>query len=413
MSKFDSVILGGGAIGVCTAIALQKAGQSVTLIEQSQPGQGTSYGNAGLISRNSVMPLNAPKLLSSLPQLLLNRSPGFRYQPTYLARNLGWAIKFIAHCTVNDTRRRAQALNTLIARSVELYPALLREAGIGHRLTKTGWLKLFRTSLPDLTGFEFELLKESGVRFDVFDRKATQDLEPSLHDIYEGSVLFTDTASLNDPGATIADLANHFTDLGGTIIHGKATNAETVGEAWVVRLESGDTIETDHIVVALGPWSRDWLKRLGIKLPLAYERGAHREFEPGPIPLNRPIHDVDGYFILAPMDGRWRLTCGVELAERDAPRSSDQLDLAEAHLREAVQIGTRLNKPDWLGARPTLPDSLPAIGPLKQKGLWLATGHQHIGMTMAASTAEMLAGLMLKRQTPVATEPFLPSRFGI
>ena len=115
--------------------------------------------------------------------------------------------------------------------------------------------------------------------------------------------------------------------------------------------------------------------------------------------------------MLAPVEAGLRLSTGVELTERDAPANRAQLELAEAALRQAFPVGTR-SGPEWLGSRPTLPDCRPLIGEApRQPGLWLAIGHQHIGLSTGPGTAQVLASLMLGEECPIDARPFRAERF--
>ena len=150
-----------------------------------------------------------------------------------------------------------------------------------------------------------------------------------------------------------------------------------------------------HVVVALGPWSADILRPLGYRVPLAFERGYHREFKPNPArSLRRPIYDIDGSFIMTPMEQGIRVTSGVELTGRDAPSSFAQLDQVVPLARGVAEFGDAVGD-TWRGSRPTLPDSLPMIGPApRHAGLWLAFGNQHIGFTTGPATGAAIAAMI-------------------
>jgi D-amino-acid dehydrogenase len=165
-------------------------------------------------------------------------------------------------------------------------------------------------------------------------------------------------------------------------------------------------------VVALGPWSADLLRPLGYRVPLAYERGYHREFKPNPArSLQRPIHDAEGSFLMSPMENGIRVTSGVELTDRDAPSSFAQLDQVVPLARGVVEFGEAVGDP-WRGARPTLPDSLPMIGPApRHAGLWLAFGNQHIGFTTGPATGTAIAAMIGGTAPPFDATPFAPSRY--
>jgi len=167
-----------------------------------------------------------------------------------------------------------------------------------------------------------------------------------------------------------------------------------------------------HVVVALGPWSADLLRPLGYRVPLAPERGYHQEFKPNPArKLLRPIHDAESGFLMSPMENGIRVTSGVELTFRDAPSSYAQLDASVKAARGVVEFGDAVAEP-WRGARPTLPDSLPMIGPApRHAGLWFAFGNQHIGFTTGPGTGAAIAAMIDRATPPFDPAPFAPSRY--
>ena len=152
---------------------------------------------------------------------------------------------------------------------------------------------------------------------------------------------------------------------------------------------AGGQQDFDQVVVALGPWSNDLLDSLGERLPMLYERGYHQHFAPaGEQQLQRPVFDVEGAYVAAPMQQGYRITSGVELAPRDAQPSPQQLEWVVPKARQMLTMGEALDKP-WMGRRPTLPDALPAIGQAKKHpGLWIAAGHSHIGFSTGPASGE-------------------------
>jgi D-amino-acid dehydrogenase len=154
------------------------------------------------------------------------------------------------------------------------------------------------------------------------------------------------------------------------------------------------------------------LQPLGYRVPLAFERGYHQEFKPnGARALRRPIHDSEGSFVMTPMENGIRVTTGVQLTARDAPSSFAQLDAVVPLARGVVEFGEAVGEP-WRGARPTLPDSLPMIGPApRHSRLWLAFGHQHIGFTTGPATGLAIAAMIGSAQPPFEVAAFSPSRY--
>ncbi len=229
--------------------------------------------------------------------------------------------------------------------------------------------------------------------------------------MYKVGLLHTQTASVDSPGAVVKAYARMFQNSGGEIRQSDIKALVPDGEGWRVALGDGN-IRARHVVVALGPWSPDLLRPLGYRVPLAYERGYHREFKPNPArSLQRPIHDADGSFLMTPMENGIRVTSGVELTDRDAPSSFAQLDQVVPLARGVVEFGDAVGE-TWRGARPTLPDSLPMIGLApRHPGLWLAFGNQHIGFTTGPATGAAIAAMIGGAAPPYDVSAFSPSRY--
>jgi D-amino-acid dehydrogenase len=172
-------------------------------------------------------------------------------------------------------------------------------------------------------------------------------------------------------------------------------------------------IEATSVVVAMGPWSEQVTSRLGYRLPLAVKRGYHMHYEAQPeARLNHPVLDIEHGYLIAPMSRGIRLTTGVELARRDAPRTPTQLNAVEPIARTLFPLGARIDGEAWMGARPCTPDMMPIIGPARRhKDLWFAFGHAHHGFTLGAVTGRLVAEMITGESLLVDPHPFRAGRF--
>ena len=409
--KADVVVLGAGIVGVSTAYAARQRGMSVVLIDRREPGSETSYGNAGIISSGSITPLNNPSLWKSLPKYLTNRHAALRWNPFWAVQNAGWVARFLTDTSASRFKPRATALHGLIGASAKLHREWIVKAEAGHRIRETGWLKAWRGDAHEQAKAEQALLAEYGIASELLDRQAISALEPGIVPVYKVGLLHTETASVDSPGAVVKAYARMFAGAGGDIRQADVNAITPDGVRWRVVLADSE-MSARHVVVALGPWSADILRLLGYRVPLAFERGYHREFRPNPArTLRRPIYDIDGGFIMTPMEQGIRVTSGVELTDRDAPSSFAQLDQVVPLARGVVEFGEPVGEV-WRGARPTLPDSLPMIGPApRHAGLWLAFGNQHIGFTTGPATGAAIAAMIEGAPPPYDVTPFAPSRY--
>ena len=415
--KKSIIVIGGGIVGVAAALKLQLDGHDVRLIDRQQPGRETSYGNAGVLSDSSVVVLNNPELIKALPKLLLNRSNGLRYDLWFVIRRLGWFIRFLAHCRPSHGRHAARALRGLLQLSLEQHKKWIKTAGVDHLLRQGGgWFKLFRSAASFANyAAEMNMMKAVGVKFSVIDREQIRQIEPGLAPIYHKGVLMDDTCAVSSPADLTDAYLALFTAAGGVVdcvaVRGLARDAD----GWQVRGDDGAIFRSDDVVLAAGAWSAEIAGWLGYDIPMAWERGYHLHFAAGKQPaLNRPVLDVEGGFVIAPMRQGLRITSGVELTDRDAPPNFRQITQSAALAGEAVALGQQIEETPWMGRRPTLVDSLPMIGAApRHAGLWFNFGHHHIGLSMAPGSALLLAALIMDAPPPIDPAPFRPSRFSL
>ena len=407
----DVVVLGAGIVGVSAAFAARQRGLSVILVDRREPGSETSYGNAGVLSSGSILPLNKPSLWSALPGYLGNTSAALRWDPLWAVRNIDWIARFLANAVPSRTLPRAKALHGLIGASLKLHRDWIVRAGAANRIRETGWLKAWRSDATEAAKQEQAFLAEFGIASELLDRQAISALEPNILPVYKTGLLHTQTASVDSPGEVVKAYARMFASSGGEVRQSDIRTIEADGEGWRVVLGDG-AILARHVVVALGPWSADLLRPLGYRVPLATERGYHQEFVPNPArSLLRPIHDAEGSFLMSPMENGIRVTSGVELTARDAPSSFAQLDMVVPMARGVVEFGSAVAEP-WRGARPTLPDSLPMIGQApRHQGLWLAFGNQHIGFTTGPATGAAIAAMIAGDRPSFDASAFAPGRY--
>ena len=407
------VVVGGGIVGITTALELQRRGNSVTLIDPKQPGRETSYGNTGVLSDGSVVISNNPGLRKRLPKLILKKSNALNYSLGFVLKRLPWVARFLSYCTDRHLDHSSQALRALQAHSLQLHLALIKDARAEHLLRKTGWLKVFRSD-TSFSAYEMELkvFERTGVGHTIFSEEELKQLEPALKPIFRHGVLLHDACSVSSPAALCDSYLELFTEAGGEVIRDAAKNIRNPGD-WEIELRDSASLQADAVVLAAGPWSAEIAKGMGYKIPMAWERGYHWHLEPGPSPsLQRAVHDVDAGYVMTPQQQGVRVTSGVELNDRDAPPDDRQIQQSIQSARQATTLGDKIEETPWMGRRPTLVDSLPMIGAAPHhKGLWFNFGHQHNGLSTSAASAELLANLMSETPVKLQPSPFRPDRF--
>jgi D-hydroxyproline dehydrogenase len=403
-SPRDIAIIGAGVIGLTIAKALIEQGHEVTLIDPNRPGSGASYGNAGTIADYAVMPVGTPDVLRALPSLLFNRNSPLSIRRAALPALAPWLLRFARQSLPAAAMRNAQILTTLLADAAPMWRDLAAGLGVQHLTRHTGCLYLydtpsaFRAAHADMTA-----RRTMGVTVDLLLPDELHQLEPTLPPM-AGAAFFPHAMTLTDPGAVMAALAAHL-PVQHIQSHVTALNRTPQG----IHL-TGPNITAKRVIIAAGAHSKPLARMAGDRIPLDTERGYHAEWDMDPL-LQRPACPTSLGFYLCPMQGRLRAAGTVELGGLTAPPSPHRI----AKLVEGARtIFPHLPEPSrtWMGFRPSLPDSLPVIGPSSGgPDIIHAFGHGHIGLTLAPITARIIAALIAGKTPHIDITPLRPTRF--
>jgi D-amino-acid dehydrogenase len=396
MARVDAVVLGAGIVGTSIGLYLAKRGLSVALLDRRAPGEETSFGNAGVIEGNTLMPHPFPASLPALLRIAAKRATDANYHLSFLPQVASWLLAYRANSALARRIEFAERMRPLFARAVGEHEALLSESGAERYLRKHGWIKLYRTEAAfAATARDRELAAKYDLAFRVLDVGETQELEPALAPLFRQAVHWPGAASITNPLAVTRAYAARFGELGGVVLNGDARSLRRDGSRWRVDAQEGP-LDAGEVVVALGPWAPDLLRPLGLDVPLAVKRGYHRHFRPrGNAGLNRPVVDTEVGYCVAPMEQGLRLTTGAEFAARDAAPSPVQLDRLMPAAKSLFPLGEPVEATPWMGSRPCFADSMPVIGRAPgQRGLWLAFGHAHWGLTLGPVTGRLVAEMM-------------------
>jgi D-amino-acid dehydrogenase len=407
------LVLGAGMVGTCTALHLQQRGYDVTLVDRRAPGQETSMGNAGLIQREAVEPYAFPRE----PGFLLGAALGRGAQVHWHAQGL-WQmgralLRYLHHSHPVRHAQATQAYSRLIAHATDEHDPLVAAAGAQDLVTREGFRFVFRTAqaFDEAAQRAEDLFLRFGVRSQAENTAQLALAEPALQKPLAGALHWLDPWAVNDPGALVQRYVELFVSRGGRVLTGDAASLQAQGAGWSVHTTEGP-VQAQQAVLALGPWSDGLIRTLGYRFPLFIKRGYHQHYSP-PVPVRKPILDVECGYVLAPMQRGLRLTTGAEFAPINAPATPVQLAKAEAMAREWIDLGQPLPEPPWLGARPCTADMLPVMGPApRHKGLWFNFGHAHQGFTMGPVAGRLLAEMVSGEPPCVDPMPYSPGRFG-
>jgi D-amino-acid dehydrogenase len=415
MARYDTVVLGAGIVGICTALHLQKRGRATALVDRRGAAEETSFGNAGLIQREGVYPYGFPHDFGALARYGLNRTIDAHYHPSALPKLAPFLWQYWHYSRPARHAEVARRYAKLIEHCVAEHDALAAEAGATDLIVRGGWLKIFRSERErDLRFAEAERWRRDfGVEHRQLDAKALQAAEPHLAPVLAGALHWTQPTRTIDPQGLGLAYVRRFEALGGAFLQGNAATLEADGKGWRLRTASGP-LEAGAAVIALGPWADVLTRALGYQFPLAVKRGYHMHYRAaGEAKLNLPVLDVERGYFMGPTRRGIRLTTGAEFALRDAIRTPVQLGRAEPIARDLFPLAERLDNEPWMGARPCTPDMLPVIGPApKHENLWFAFGHAHHGLTLGAVTGRLVAEMITGEAPFVDPAPYSAARFG-
>ncbi|PSC04333.1 amino acid dehydrogenase [Alsobacter soli] len=409
----DVVVLGAGIVGLAAALKLQEKGRSVAVIDRAGAGEGTSFGNAGIIERASIFPYAFPRKLTDLIRYGLNYTPEAYYHLSFLPKMAPWLARYWWNSSPAGHMRAMRGALPLIERCVAEHEPLVEAAGAEHLLRRTGWIKMFRGEAKYKAAAEdAKKLAPFGLSVEFLDEAGLKAKEPHLQERAYGGIHFKDPVCISDPATLSRSYLHLLEKRGGALMTGDARTLQQNGAGWTVKTEAG-AVHARDVVVALGPWSDLVFKPLGYSLPLAVKRGYHMHYKPaGNAVLNHTLLDADNGYVLAPMDRGIRLTTGAEFADRDAPPSPVQIGRTEPRARRLFPLGEPVDAHPWMGSRPCTPDMLPIVGPApRHQGLWFDFGHAHHGLTLSAVSGRLLSE-MITGETPFTNpEPYRAERF--
>ena len=406
-------IIGAGIVGVNCAIALAKAGHGVTVIDREDPGDGCSFGNAGILAASAFEPLASPDTLLKVPGWLLDPDGPLFIQWRYLPRLLPWLLRYAKDGAFGDRTAQCNGLHTLMSPSVELYRQLVQEAGAPDLVRQSGGLYAysdFRKFTRELPGFEAR--RNRGFNFVQLNRAEIAEQEPHLAPKYQWAYLVDDYGWVTNPNRMVKVLAAYAEKLGATFEKADVLDMEIGPDGPTALITDHGTCPVDKLLIAAGAFSHKLSARFGDPVPLETERGYHVTIEnPGVMP-SMPIMDSDVKAWITPMEMGLRCAGTVELASLDAPpnerRAQVLLKLAKRMMPQA-DISTYTT---WMGRRPTLPDSLPVIDRATScANVFYAFGHQHLGLTGAPVTARLMAEIIEGRSPNQDISAFRVDRF--
>ncbi len=406
------VVVGAGINGAATALWLRRAGCKVTLIDKGEPGMGASFGNACLLASCAILPNATPGLAMKAPGYLLNPDFPLFMQWSHLPRLVPWLLKFVGYSGDTRVRRISQALNQLIGDSVDQHKALAAGTSAEKWIKDTDYLYAYK----DRRSFEadkyvWDIRAEAGFVPELIEGAAVQEIEPILGK--EIGLLAVNKAHgyIFNPASYVTALVETFTGMGGQFVKAEVRDFDLGGGKVSAVLTDQGRFDCDQAVLSSGIWSKELARKLGITVPLEVERGYHVTFRNPSVKPNNPMMISDAKFVATPMDQGLRCAGIVEFGGLSDQKSKAPLKLLRRKVAEIFPDLTSESDEEWLGFRPSLPDSLPMVGEIGASGVYAAFGHQHVGLTGGAKTGRLVADLITGKTPNIDLRPYHPQRF--
>jgi D-amino-acid dehydrogenase len=411
------VVIGAGMVGISAASFLCRDGHEVTVIDPAGPGEATSFGNAGCLNGSSVVPISMPGTIRNAGRWLFDPLGPLSLRWSYLPQLAPWLVRFARAGRPEAVRKTAHALRALLGPSLECLAPLVKNAGAEHLVHRRGHLVVYRSDAAFAKErAQWELRRATGVTWDVLGPSELRQLEPALSKDYVRGVFIAENGHTSDPHRLVTLLADALVRDGGEIRRARATGFALDGARLRAVETDAGAIAADAAVVAAGAWSKHLARALGEPVPLETERGYHLMLRDPEAAPRIPTSDADGKFVATPMDGGLRFAGTVEFAGLDAPPDWRRADVLLEHGRRMLPALAPRPDPSrvsvWMGHRPSLPDSLPVIGPAaRTDDVIYAFGHGHVGMVGAPMTGRIVADLVASRPPAIDLGPFRAARF--
>ena len=409
------IVIGAGIVGTATARALQREGPAVTLVDSGEPGKATSYGNAGFIAIDHVLPLARPSTLKRVPQMLMDRNGPLTVHPPSIPALLPWMARFaLAAYSTAEVRKGVDSFGPLMAEANIAWQAEIQASGLGELFLSKGALYVYESEQSFADGAEErELQKAKGTVFEIVDGNRARELAPGLSSHIVRGVYYPHGMHTINPYRVVATLAERFIADGGTVRRGRVRGfARDGNHVTSVKLTDSE-LPAKAVVIAAGRASGELTRLLGFNAPLVAERGYHVMLAPDNVRFELPVSPAGRGFFITPMQEGLRLAGTVELAAPHQPPSWHRADLLVRHLKDIFPGVGGEERSRWIGERPSLPDFRPAIGRAPRlANVYCGYGHQHVGLTLATATARLIARQMDGEEMPEPLKACDPGRFG-
>jgi D-amino-acid dehydrogenase len=411
--KKKITILGAGIVGVATACYLRRDGHEVTVVDMRAPGEYCSFGNAGILSPGSCVPLAMPGIHWKVLGYLADPMGPLTIRWSYLPKAAPWLLRFLAASSPKRVEHIADALRPLLKQTFEAYQPLVSHAGVSDLVRRTGYVVVYeKRASYAADALAWKLRRERGVIVEELDETGIKEKVPQLTGRYEVGLYLPEQGFVADPERLTKSLAAQLQRDGGTVLQREIRDIEVGAEGprALVSIEGNIAVET--LVICAGSHSDEFTAKLGDRVPLEAERGYHVTYSDPGVALPMPVFMPEYKFFITPMEMGLRIAGQSEIAGIDAPPDYRRADILAKHMQRVFPNISTADTTRWMGRRPSIPDSLPVIGrATRYPNTYYAFGHGHVGLCGGAPTGRIVADLIAGREPSVDMAPYRPNRF--
>lgn len=410
---YDQCVIGAGIIGLALAFRLTRAGQSVLILDAKGMGEEASYGNAGAFAFADVEPLASPATLLNSPRWLLDPLGPLSVPLSHAPKMVPWMARFARACLPKAHAASAKAQAALMTLAKAESEPMFEDAGLSDHLRREGALYLYAGQRAfDGAARVWRMRARHGVTFEPVTGERLAELQPGLGARYTHAMFVPDWLMVSDPYEVTRALGAQAVSQGAVFQQATVARLQPGEDATTITLDDGANLTARQAILAGGAWSGKLAAQLGDHIPLAAERGYNTTLPADAFDLKRQlVLPADGY-VVTPLANGIRVGGAAEFAGLKRPpdfrRSTMMLKKSEQVMAGLKTQGGK----QWMGFRPSLPDTLPVIGrsPASPRVLY-AFGHGHLGLTQCAATARIVRDLALGALPPIDLHPYRAERF--
>ena len=381
-------------------------------MDKGAPGMGASYGNAGLLAQWAVAPVTSPALWRDAPKLLLNPNSPLFMKWAYFPKLLPWLARYMSHANDAATQRIVSNLIPILTDAVDQHKSLVRGTALEHWISDSKFSYAYTSQAHfEADAYAWRMKERAGFVPQIITGRDVQDCEPILGPNVQCLAVLEGQGHITNPGQYITELTAYFNKQGGRFVQAEVRDLQKRdGHIYQIETDQG-VFACAKAVITAGIWSKELMKKLGLSVPLETERGYHVIFEsPSQMPRN-PMMVTAGKFGVNPMDMGLRCAGTVELGDHYAGPSKAPVALLKRYAKAAFPDLTYSGTQEWMGFRPSTPDSVPLIGQLGQSGIYTGFGHQHVGLTAGPKTGRLIAQMIDGQPPNIDMTPYTPERY--